>query len=282
MSGNVLETKGLTVTFGGLNANDSVDLAVPEGSFVGLIGPNGAGKTTFIDAITGYVPMSAGGATFSGEDIGELKPHERAGRGLIRTFQQLELFEDLSVRDNLLVAGYPTKWYTFILDMLHLTPRIREVDERVDWALDIMGLTDDADAMPTDLSHGRRKLVGVARALAANPKLILLDEPAAGLDTAESQTLGRHLREFLDHGMSVFLIDHDMGLVLSVCDYIYVLDFGKIIAQGTPAEIRENAAVKAAYLGEQAGEIQAQAGERMAEASAAAGSTSGESEGSDA
>ncbi len=265
MSNNVLETKGLTVTFGGLNANDSVDLAVPEGSFVGLIGPNGAGKTTFIDAITGYVHMSDGEAIFAGESVADLKPHERAQRGLVRTFQSLELFEDLSVRDNLLVAAYPTKWYSFILDMLHLTPTDPVIEERVDWALDIMGLTDEADAMPTDLSHGRRKLVGVARALAAQPKLILLDEPAAGLDTAESQTLGTHLREFLDHGMSVFLIDHDMGLVLSVCDYIYVLDFGQIIAQGTPAEIRDDPAVKAAYLGEQAGEIQAQAGERMLE-----------------
>ncbi len=262
---NVLETQGLTVTFGGLNANDSVNLSVPEGSFVGLIGPNGAGKTTFIDAITGYVPMSAGEAVFDGENIGSLKPHERAQRGLVRTFQSLELFEDLSVRDNLLVAAYPTKWYSFVLDMLHMTPKDPEIEERVDWALDIMGLTDEADAMPTDLSHGRRKLVGVARALAAQPKLILLDEPAAGLDTAESQTLGRHLREFLDHDMSVFLIDHDMGLVLSVCDYIYVLDFGIIIAEGTPAEIRDDPAVKAAYLGEQAGEIQAQAGERMAD-----------------
>ena len=264
MSDDILRTDGLTVTFGGLNANDEVDLAVPRGSFVGLIGPNGAGKTTFIDAITGYVPMSAGNATFDGLDISTMKPHERAQAGLVRTFQSLELFEDLSVRDNLLVAGYPTKWYSFILDMLHLTPRDAEVEERVDWALDIMGLTNEADAMPTDLSHGRRKLVGVARALAARPKLILLDEPAAGLDTAESQTLGTHLREFLGHDMSVFLIDHDMGLVLSVCDYIYVLDFGRIIAAGTSAEIRDDPAVKAAYLGEQAGEVQAQAGERMA------------------
>jgi branched-chain amino acid transport system ATP-binding protein len=261
---NVLETRGLTVTFGGLNANDKVDLAVAEGQFVGLIGPNGAGKTTFIDAITGYVQMSAGEALFAGQDLGPLKPHQRAGAGLVRTFQSLELFEDLSVRDNLLVAGYPTKWYTFLLDMIHMTPRIAEVEERVDWALEALHLGDVADKMPTDLSHGQRKLVGVARALAARPKLILLDEPAAGLDTAESQNLGRQLRTFLDHDMSVFLIDHDMGLVLSVCDYIYVLDFGQIIAQGTPAEIREDPAVKAAYLGEQAGEAQAKAGESMA------------------
>ena len=260
---NILETKDLTVTFGGLNACDHVDLAVPTGKFVGLIGPNGAGKTTFIDAITGYVPISAGNAVFDGSDIGELKPHERAQSGLVRTFQSLELFEDLSVRDNLLVAAYPTRWYTFISDMFHISKKDPEIEERVDWAINIMGLEDVENAMPTDLSHGRRKLVGVARALAARPKLILLDEPAAGLDTAESQTLGGHLREFLNHNMSVFLIDHDMGLVLSVCDYIYVLDFGKIIGAGTPAEIRDSAAVKAAYLGEQAGEIQAQEGERM-------------------
>ncbi|MBJ68448.1 MAG: ABC transporter ATP-binding protein [Acidimicrobiaceae bacterium] len=260
---NILETSGLTVTFGGLNACDKVDLTVPEGKFVGLIGPNGAGKTTFIDAITGYVPTSAGNAVFNGEDIGELKPHERAQRGLVRTFQSLELFEDLSVKDNLLVAGYDTRWYSFLLDMIYMPRKDQKVEEQIEWALDIMGLNDVADAMPSDLSHGRRKLVGVARALAASPKLILLDEPAAGLDTAESQILGGHLREFLDHDMSVFLIDHDMGLVLSVCDYIYVLDFGKIIAEGTPQEIRESDTVKKAYLGEEAGEIQAQAGERM-------------------
>ena len=260
---NILETSGLTVTFGGLNACDKVDLTVPEGKFVGLIGPNGAGKTTFIDAITGYVPTSAGNAVFNGEDIGELKPHERAQRGLVRTFQSLELFEDLSVKDNLLVAGYDTRWYSFLLDMIYMPRKDQEVEEQIEWALDIMGLNDVTDAMPSDLSHGRRKLVGVARALAASPKLILLDEPAAGLDTAESQILGGHLREFLDHDMSVFLIDHDMGLVLSVCDYIYVLDFGKIIAEGTPQEIRESDTVKKAYLGEEAGEIQAQAGERM-------------------
>ena len=153
-----------------------------------------------------------------------------------------------------------------ILDMLHMTPTDAKTEENVDWALEIMGLTDEADAMPTDLPHGRRKLVGVARALAGDPDLILLDEPAAGLDTAESQNLGRHLREFLDHDMSVFLIDHDMGLVLSVCDYIYVLDFGQIIAAGTPTEIREDPTVKAAYLGSEAGEVQAAAGEAVASA----------------
>ena len=263
---SLLDVRGLTVTFGGLNANDRVSLSVPKGSFVGLIGPNGAGKTTFIDAITGYVPAAAGNVAFDGEDIGALPPHQRARRGLLRTFQSLELFEDLSVRENLQVAAYPARWYSFALEMLHLSHDDPMIEADVDWALSLMGLHAEADAKPTDLSHGRRKLVGVARAVAPRPQLILLDEPAAGLDTAESLTLGRRLRELLDHDMSVFLIDHDMGLVLSVCDYIYVLDFGSIIAEGTPAEIRKDAAVKTAYLGEQAGDIQARAGERMAEA----------------
>ena len=259
----LLDTKGLTVTFGGLNANDHVDLSVETGSFVGLIGPNGAGKTTFVDAITGFVPTSAGTASFDGHDLAPLKPHQRSQLGLVRTFQSLELFEDLSVRDNLLVAAHPTRWYTLLLDVLHLRQQTSEIDARVDWALDVAGLISHADALPTDLPHGQRKLVGVARALAAQPKLVLLDEPAAGLDTAESNSLGGHLRGLLDHNITVFLIDHDMGLVLSVCDYIYVMDFGQIIAAGPPAEIRTNPDVRAAYLGEEAGEAQARSAEEL-------------------
>jgi branched-chain amino acid transport system ATP-binding protein len=263
---DILNAKGLTVTFGGLNANDNVNLRVGRGQFVGLIGPNGAGKTTFIDAITGFVPMSAGYVELDGQEINGLSAHDRSLAGLVRTWQSVELFEDLSVRDNLLVAGYRVRWYTAILDMLHLTPRDRELEKRVNWALDLLGLSDVANAMPGDLSHGRRKLVGVARAVAAQPKLVLLDEPAAGLDTAESVLLGKHLRELLNHDISVFLIDHDMGLVLSVCDYLYVLDFGRIIAEGTPDEIRNDPNVKAAYLGEEAGEVQAEAASRIEQA----------------
>jgi len=232
-----------------------------------LIGPNGAGKTTFIDAITGFVAsnVSNGSATFAGEDLLAMRPHERAKAGLSRTFQSLELFDDLSVQDNLLVAAEEPKRYSFLLDFVNPT-RSTGVEDQVDWALDVLDLGEYRHANPSDLSHGQRKLVGVARALAAQPRLVLLDEPAAGLDTQESQVLGSRLRSFLDHDITVFLIDHDMGLVLNVCDYIYVLDFGQIIAEGTPDEIRVDPAVVQAYLGEQASELQ-EAGATQARAS---------------
>jgi branched-chain amino acid transport system ATP-binding protein len=254
----LLEARGLSVNYGGLYANKDIDLDCHTGKLVGLIGPNGAGKTTFIDAITGFTPVSEGTVIFDGVDLAGVSPDKRALMGLTRTFQSLELFEDLSVRDNLMAAAEQPKWYSFFTDIVLPGRNERQYKEQVDWALEIMDLTDKADTLPSDLSHGQRKLISVARALAAKPKLVLLDEPAAGLDTAESQLLGQHLREFLQHDMSLFLIDHDMGLVLNVCDYIYVLDFGRIIAEGTPAEVRANPAVISAYLGESAGEAQAQ------------------------
>jgi branched-chain amino acid transport system ATP-binding protein len=198
--------------------------------------------------------------TFDGVDLARLRPDARAKLGLVRTFQSLELFEDLTVRDNLLVAADRPTWYSFLSDIVVPSRGKAAALEQIAVALTAMDLGHLADAYPSDLSHGQRKLVGVARALAANPKLLMLDEPAAGLDTTESQLLGAHLRGFLDLGVSLFLIDHDMGLVLNVCDYIYVLDFGRVIAHGTPAQVRADPSVIAAYLGESAGEAQAEAG----------------------
>jgi branched-chain amino acid transport system ATP-binding protein len=260
----LLETRGLTVRYGGLAANDDVNLKVDAGRLVGLIGPNGAGKTTFIDAITGFTAVSGGTVQFDGHDLNGSAPDRRAHLGLTRTFQSLELFEDLTVRDNLLVAAERPAWYSFLLDLLRPGRGAKREQERVDVALTALDLHGISDRLPSDLSHGQRKLVGVARALAADPKLLLLDEPAAGLDTAESQHLGALLRQFVERGTTIFLIDHDMGLVLNVCDYIYVLDFGRIIAEGTPGEIRKDPAVVAAYLGESAGEAQAREGAALA------------------
>jgi ABC-type branched-subunit amino acid transport system ATPase component len=249
----LLEARGLCVTFGGVRANDQVDIAIDAGAFVGLIGPNGAGKTTFIDAVTGFVTSSAGTVVFDGDDITRLSPTERACGGLTRTFQSLELFEDLSVLDNLLVAAERPALTSFLADLVR-PRRLTTAVEQAQWALEFVGLESFAHRLPSELSNGQRKLVGVARAVAARPKLVLLDEPAAGLDTAESQALGHQLRRLPDEGIAVLLVDHDMGLVLSVCDDLYVLDFGRIIARGTPSEIRGNSDVITAYLGETVGD----------------------------
>jgi branched-chain amino acid transport system ATP-binding protein len=178
-----------------------------------------------------------------------MRPHLRARRGMVRTFQSVELFDDLTVEENLQVAADGLGVARALRDVFLPAARARARRDDVAWALDVCGLADVAGARPTEISHGRRKLVGVARALARRPRLVLLDEPAAGLDTDESLELGRRLAAMPAEGVSVLLVDHDMGLVLGVCDDIYVLDFGKLIAHGTPDAIRRDPAVLAAYLG---------------------------------
>src|SRR4051794_13622752 len=255
VSGALLNVEGLTVTYGGVTAVKDVDLAVPAGKVVGLIGPNGAGKTSTIDALTGYHAPSHGTVTFGGEDITRQRPHLRARRGLVRTFQSVELFDDLTVEENLLVASRRMGVPAALRDLL--LPIARHPRDDVDWALELCGLTDVKDRLPNELSHGRRKVVGVARALAQRPRLVLMDEPAAGLDTTESLELGRHLRALPGVGVTVLLVDHDMSLVLSICDEVVVLDFGQVIARGAPDDIRRNDAVIAAYLGGQKAEAHA-------------------------
>jgi branched-chain amino acid transport system ATP-binding protein len=244
---SLLNVDALSVTYGGVTAVNDVELSVPEGKVVGLIGPNGAGKTSTIDALTGYHAPSSGRVTFGGDDITKLRPHTRARRGLARTWQSVELFDDLTVEENLLVASERMGVWQALRDLL--LPIGKHARDDVDWALELCGLIDVKDRLPTELSHGRRKLVGVARALAQRPRLVLMDEPAAGLDTEESAELGRHLRALPGEGVTVLLVDHDMSLVLSICDEVVVLDFGQVIARGTPEQIRRNDAVIAAYLG---------------------------------
>jgi branched-chain amino acid transport system permease protein len=231
-SAPILSVSGLSVAFGGVHALEDVDLEVREGELLGLIGPNGAGKTTLIDAVTGFVPFT-GSISLDGEDIGSLPAYQRARRGLARTWQNTDLFDDLEVGENVAVAG-----------------------GEVSRTLGLVGLDWASGAMPDELSEGQRKLVGVARALAGGPRLLCLDEPAAGLDTRESEELGLALRALADAGQSTLLIDHDMGLVLGICDRVVVLEFGRVLADGPPEIVRQDERVIAAYLGGGAGGVQ--------------------------
>jgi branched-chain amino acid transport system ATP-binding protein len=245
--GPVLEVSGLRVQYGNVVALNDVSFSVARGSVMGLIGPNGAGKTTLIDALTNYSRSSSGSVAFEGEATRKLRPHRLARRGLIRTFQSVELFDDLTVEENMAVASQPPSLLAALGCVFTARPESRSDD--VSFALSVTELEDVAGRYPTELSLGQRKLVGVGRALACRPSLLLLDEPAAGLDTEETLALGQRLRALPKHGVTVLLIDHDMGLVLGVCDRVMVLDFGNLIAEGTPTEIRANPRVIEAYLG---------------------------------
>jgi branched-chain amino acid transport system ATP-binding protein len=237
-----LETHGITVRFGGNVALNEVTLDAQPGLVTGLIGPNGAGKTTLFNAITGLLPPTSGTVSLDGKDISALPPHKRARRGMARTFQRLELFTSLSVRDNIRVAGEIRNGW----DRLHRVNASAEA-ERV---IQLVGLASVADRDVSDIPTGTARVVELGRALMTRPKVLLLDEPASGQTEQETEHFGE-LLQHLAHtdGLTVLLVEHDMSLVMAVCDNIHVLDFGRIIARGTPDEIRKNQAVLDAYLG---------------------------------
>lgn len=242
----LLELVGLSVRFGGLCALDQVHLQVRAGQIVGLLGANGAGKTTLIDAVSGFVPCE-GDVLLGGRSLKRTPAHLRSRAGLARTWQSVELFGDLSVRDNVRVAGETTTLVSALRDLAQ--PLRGSGAQRAAAALDVVGLEAVADLLPGDLSLGQQKLVNVARCLIAQPRVLLLDEPAAGLSTGESRALAHTLRQVVGWRMGALLVEHDVALVLEVCDHVYVLDFGRVIAHGTPDQVRHDPRVSKAYLG---------------------------------
>lgn len=244
----VLEVDGIFVRYGANVVVHEVSLSVGRGELLGLIGANGAGKTTTIDAISGFAEHG-GSVRLDGVDLSSAPPHRRARAGVGRTWQSVELFADLTVAQNCLAAARTPGWGSMLSDLLH-RPDPPEVLRRVDDALAAVGLTGDADRLPQELPHGRQKLAGVARALAGSPSVVLLDEPAAGLDQGESDAFGRTLRRVVDEsGLAALLVDHDTRLVFDVCDRVAVLDAGELVAVGTPSEVRSDLRVIEAYLG---------------------------------
>jgi branched-chain amino acid transport system ATP-binding protein len=242
----LLSIRGLTVRYGAVTAVHGVDCTVERGELVGIIGPNGAGKTSLIDALTGFTEAT-GSARFKNVELLGLASYKRARSGVGRTFQGVELFEDLTVRENLMIAAERSRWQDTLRRLRR--PHRAASRELLEDTLATFGLSEMADRRPTELSQGRRKMVGVARALIGQPELLLLDEPAAGLDSAESRVFGDRLRRLVADGLSAVLIDHDVDLVMGICDRMYVLEFGEVIASGPAAEIRANDRVIKAYLG---------------------------------
>ncbi len=236
----LLQVEQVGVRFGGLLALQDVDLSADEGSITGLIGPNGAGKTTLFNVITGLQPPTGGLVTFDGEELQNEKPHQRARRGIARTFQRLEVFGSLTTRENILVAAeIRSGWANAKVDVHGVTDEI----------LDTVGLERHADQRVDTMPTGLARLVELARALATAPRLLLLDEASSGLTTSETDFMAGLLRRLSAAGLAVLLVEHDIEFVMSLCTKIHVLDFGRLIAVGTPKEIQKDAAVQAAYLG---------------------------------
>jgi branched-chain amino acid transport system ATP-binding protein len=248
----LLKVKGLTKRFGGLAANNEIDLEVPEGSLFAVIGPNGAGKTTFFSMISGFLESTSGSIEFDGRDVTRVRQDQIAAMGLVRTFQLVQLFKGMSVIENVEVGCHLATRGGVAASLLRpawFRKQEIEVRERAHELLDFVGLGAQAEQEAELLPYGQQRLLEMARALASKPKLLLLDEPAAGLNTQETAGLADIIEKINDQGTTVLLIEHDVGLVTRIAHRIAVLDFGKKIAEGTPDEIKAHPEVIAAYLG---------------------------------
>jgi branched-chain amino acid transport system ATP-binding protein len=248
----LLSLNGITRRFGGLIAVDGVDLAVAKGGVTAVIGPNGAGKTTLFNIISGFQAPNAGRIVFDGTDITGHPPEAIAAAGVVRTFQLVQLFQNLSVLENVKVGSHlhtTGGLWSAVLRLPRMRAAERALEARARELLAFVGLDAAADEEANALAYGQQRLLEIARSLAAGPRLLLLDEPAAGLSVEETRRLAAAIRTIAERGTTVLLIEHDMKLVMNTADTVAVLDFGRKIAEGPPERVREDAAVIAAYLG---------------------------------
>lgn len=250
----MLEVTQLGISFGGLRAVDALSMSIEKGGLVGLIGPNGAGKTTVFNMLTGVYRPTDGGIRLDGENLVGKAPHEICRLGVARTFQNIRLFSKLTVLDNVKTALHNQVGYTLAESFLHLgsyRKKEREMDERALGILRVFGLAEKSQFTAANLPYGQQRKLEIARALGTSPKLLLLDEPAAGMNPQETGELMETIELVRKkYGVTVLLIEHDMKLVAGICEYLYVLNFGRELAQGTPSEVLHNPEVVTAYLGE--------------------------------